>query len=443
MSLESNPFVFARALTPQESMRRQEAAALIKRATGGHNVVLHAPRRFGKTTLLKQVLESVDAEDAIPGVLVDLSDVLTVADVAARLEQTFRGLPTAVRHLIVKDLGGISITTPVGGVSLSRRSAASDPVAAVHALLELPAQIASRHLAGRVVVVFDEFQSLVNLEGLDGVFRSHIQHHTNVSYVFAGSEPSLLRVLFEDRARPLFGQAERIRLGRMDFHDAYDYFAGRFSATGKDSADVAVELVAIAEGHPQRAMLIAHLLWERVPDGGTATMSHLQAASDAALRMVDAELRYLWDSLNANDRRVIAAVASGLSPFSQDGRTLTGLPAGGAGTRAVETLERRAILERLDEDGGAALRIVDPLLTRWARRTGGARAEVYVIPHQDGFAVTDGPSLAFTRSTHPTLAEAEAEADLIGRRGRGADVMVFDTTDPNDLPDWAVGAGEE
>jgi hypothetical protein len=53
--------------------------------------------------------------------------------------------------------------------------------------------------------------------GLDGVIRSQVQHHReHVSYVFSGSEPSLLRDLFAERARPLYSQALPVRLGRID-----------------------------------------------------------------------------------------------------------------------------------------------------------------------------------------------------------------------------------
>lgn len=50
----------------------------------------------------------------------------------------------------------------------------------------------------------------------------------------------------------------------------------------------------------------------------------------------------------------------------------------------------------------------------------------------------DGPSLTFLRSTHQTIAEAEAEADRIAAAGNGADVMIYDVDDPNELPDWAI-----
>lgn len=432
-----NPFVHARALTPSESIERHERGRLVELSAGGHNAVVHAPRRFGKTTLLKQVLRDAFERD-MPGVLIDLSDVLSVADVAARLEQAFRAWPGNLRRLIAKELG----TVAVAGFSLSRRAPApADPITAVHTLLELPAQIAARH-GHRVLVVLDEVQSLMSLEGMDGVFRSHIQHHSNVSYIFAGSEPSLLRTLFEDRARPLYGQAERLRLGRLEFDAAHDFVVDRFSETGKDCGEAAVELVLAAEGHPQRLMLMSHLLWDRVADGQPATLSDLRSAHDTAMRAVDPELRYLWDALTPNERRVLGAFASGFTPYQQEAQLLMGLANRSSAARAVGRLEGSAIIERNREHEHNAeeehLRIVDPLLARWVRRHGGARLQICIVPHGGQFVVTDGPSLVFTRSTHDTIAEAVTEANRVASTSRGSDIMVYDTDDPNDLPDWAT-----
>lgn len=432
---QNNPFIYARALAPEEGIDRPEGRRLLDHAAGGHNVVLHGPRRLGKTTLLNQVLLAA-AEHDMPGVMVDLSDVLSHADVAARLDQAFRAMPGALRRLVAKELASASITTPLGGVSLKRRTPISDPLAAIHTLLELPAQISSRK-GQRVLVVFDEIQALMNLTGADGVFRSHIQHHTTVSYVFAGSEPSLLRALFEDRARPLYGQAERLRLGRLDFDRAHDFVAQKFSETGKDAGDTVPELTFVTEGHPQRLMLVANLLWERTSVDSAATIDDLQAVYDAALRMVDPELRFLWEPLTANEQRVIAALAAGYSPYQEEAKLFMGLANRSSAARSVENLEGKGIIER--DDAGEQLRIVDPLLARWVRRRGATRLQIYVIPYEGGWGVTDGPSLAFLRSTHESLDDAHAEANLLAAAGRGADLMIFDVDDPNELPDWAVG----
>jgi hypothetical protein len=154
------------------------------------------------------------------------------------------------------------------------------------------------------------------------------------------------------------------------------------------------------------------------------------------MRSVDHELRFLWDALSTNERRVLAAVASGLSPYQAEARTMAGLATASSAQRAAQALLDRAILERDDQD---SLRILDPLLARWVRRHGGARLTVYVIPGPgNNLVVTDGPSLAFTRSEHANLDEAQAEADRIAAAGP-SDVMIYDTDDPNELPDWALG----
>jgi hypothetical protein len=152
--------------------------------------------------------------------------------------------------------------------------------------------------------------------------------------------------------------------------------------------------------------------------------------------MVDPELRYLWDALSANERRVLAALASGYSPYQQEAQVFMGLANRSSAARAAESLEGNTIIERVEDDEPP--HIIDPLLARWVRRHGGARLQVFVLPRDGQFVVTDGPSLVFLRSTHQTIAEAEAEANRIAAAGKGADVMIYDVDDPNDLPDWAV-----
>jgi hypothetical protein len=430
----ANPFVYSRALAPEEAIERpDDVRLLLERATGGHAVTLYAARRMGKTSLLKQLRAAAEREK-MPSVLVDLSDVLSVPDVTVRLEQAYRVLPGRLARVVGRELGGLGVATPLGGFSFQRRGGTGAPIAAVHSLLELPARIAER-TGGRILVILDEFQALIDLQGLDGVFRSHLQHQEHVSYVFCGSEPSLLRALFEDRARPLYGQAEQVRLGRIHFEAAHDFIARKFSESGKDSGQATAELVHLSELHPQRLMLLAHFLWQQV-GREPAAISDLRLGYDSAMRAVDLELRFLWDGLSANERRVLAAVASGLSPYQAEARAMAGLASASSAQRAAEGLLGRAILER---DEAEALRILDPLLARWVRRHGGARLSVYVLPSPGGrFVVTDGPSLAFTRSEHPNLEEAQAEADRIAASGRSVDVMIYDTDDPNDLPDWAI-----
>jgi hypothetical protein len=95
----------------------------------------------------------------------------------------------------------------------------------------------------------------------------------------------------------------------------------------------------------------------------------------------------------------------------------------------------KGVLERGPDE---RFRIVDPLLERWTRRRPGARPIAYVLPTAERWLVTDGPSLVFEHSRHDTLDAAERAADQIVSGRVGGDVVIYDTEDPNDLPDWAV-----
>lgn len=106
---------------------------------------------------------------------------------------------------------------------------------------------------------------------------------------------------------------------------------------------------------------------------------------------------------------------------------------------AVRYVERE--FERTGKSAGdTAPYLVDAIAKRWIALRAQARLQIYVLPHGRDFVVCDGPSLAFIRTRHATLQEAEAEADSLARTMPPADIMVFDSTDPNDVPAWAVEA---
>jgi hypothetical protein len=90
------------------------------------------------------------------------------------------------------------------------------------------------------------------------------------------------------------------------------------------------------------------------------------------MRMVNPELRYLWDALSANERRVLAALASGYSPYQQEAKIFMGLANRSSAARAAgggcpPTFCRKLHLVRRPP---ARLRATICLTARyWIRRT--------------------------------------------------------------------------
>src|SRR6476469_7275275 len=265
MLTDINPFVYSHPLAPDEIIDRDdEPRALLEHAVGGHYVRLYAPRKYGKTSLLRRVLRDGEREEGLIPVRVDLYRVVSLADVTVRLERAYaRHLKGAVRSRVDEFLQRTGIGLSLGVTGISARiqlDPKADPLPALHALLDLPLRLEAGG-GYRALIAFDEFQDVCKIPNLDGLIRSHIQYHGEVaSYVFAGSEPGLMEQLFEDRDRPIYGSAVPMRLGRLASHAVGGYVSERFEQTGRYVGEALGPLLQAAAGHPQRAMLLAHRL---------------------------------------------------------------------------------------------------------------------------------------------------------------------------------------
>jgi hypothetical protein len=362
-----NPFVYSRPLPPEELIDREpEIERMLELAEGGHFLRLLAPRRYGKTSVLLKVLAEAERAAGMTPVLVDLYGVLGMADVTVRIERAYAGqLKGPIRRQVERFLEstGLGLSLGAYGISvklqLERRI---DPLPALHALLDLPLRAGQ---GGRVLVAFDEFQDVARVEGLEELLRGHIQHQGDVaSYVFAGSEPGMMRMLFEERARPLYAQAEPLELGRLPDADLAAAIRDRFDGTGRSAGDVLVPLLRLAAGHPQRSMLLAHRLWDETPRRASAGEEHWLRALDKARAQTDPEFEALWRGFGVSEQRVLRAIsASGGALYESARLEAIGLKrstAHDAATRLVAAAD-------LEEEGGR-YRFVDPLLEDWIRR---------------------------------------------------------------------------
>ena len=364
-----NPFTFDRPLPAHALVdRAAELELLIQLAASGQSVRLAAPRRYGKTTLINALADVAwNAHEMIPTV-VDLSGVTTLDDVVLRLTRAYerglergrlRGVWRALRR---RGTGAAQIGVPGLG-SLSAGVGAPHEVsglAALHEALDLPLRVHER-TGQRCLVVLDEFQDLFTVsDGLDGVLRSHLQHQSaSASYVFAGSQPSMMRALFGDRRRPLFEQARAVELGPLPAPELADYVEARLLAAGRDGLVELVDaLVAVSAGHPQRAMLLAHMLFEQEDDDPEA----LPAAIAAALREASDGLEQTWRALGDGKRRLLGALAAGhgellgKAALAQTGHA-----------KATQVGLRDALVADTHITRGAdgSWRFVDPFLALW------------------------------------------------------------------------------
>lgn len=361
-----NPFRYSGPVASTEVInRRAELDALLTTAESANNSRLLAPREFGKTSLLQKLIEEA-AGQGWATVYVDFFGVMSLADVADRVESAYRKqltgelgawFETVRRRFPSIRLGG-------GPVPASVDVDARPGEKPLIERLDAPLQILEKR-GVRTLVVFDEFQDVLEArQDADEVIRSVIQHHGEAaSYVFAGSELGVMRELFASRRRAFYRQAGRIDLEPLGESDLGEYILDRFSAGGKSiDAEALGALLDRCSGHPRCAMLLAHELWERTPGDVPADLDVFDEAERFALENVSSDLRSIWRGMTRSDRELLTKLSRGEAPYSR-GEAVTKKP-GGAVKAAIIRLEDAGEIV----SGAAGYRIVDPFLAELIRR---------------------------------------------------------------------------
>lgn len=366
---QTNPFRFSGPLAPEEMIDRdQEAEDLLALVEGGHSFRLVGPRRYGKTTLLRRVLAGAE-QQGMATVLVDLQDVLSIAEIVVRIERGYQRLKGPIRRVVESFFRSWNIGLSLGGGGFTatlQRNPSVDAESVLLRLLELPAALFDRD-GTTSLIVFDEIQDVLAVTGADGKIRSVIQHQTDAAtYAFAGSAPGVMQQLFADPRRPLLDQAVPRSLAPLPLEDVGAYVADRFGHTGRDVGAALAPLLEFTRGHPQRSMMLAHYLWERTARGsaadeGTWVSALDQAAADAAPLM-----RAIWRALTSNERRVARALAVTTTPLhSEETAAAVGIKRSSIG-KALEGLIANA--DVIHEHGRP--RLTDPMFELWLRTRG-------------------------------------------------------------------------
>jgi hypothetical protein len=367
----ASPFVYEEPVAPAALIDRADELRLLSdRALDARNSRLEGARRYGKTSLLRATLAAVEKAGAIP-IEVGFLGCVTAADVAQRIERAYGDqLDSRLRRWydgLVRTLNPTLNAAPGGvGVTASPRTSAPGLLDR----LALPRRIHER--TGRpCVIAFDEFQEVVRIDpALPGVFRSELEGHGEAAgYIFSGSHPGLMRELFSDRRHAFFAQAAPVEVGRLPADELADYITARFSEGRRDPGDALGPLLDTAEGHPQRAMLLAHHLYEQVRAGRSADIDSWVDALQASRLEAQGEITVLWESCTSLERRALKVIAQRTVALgSRDADLRFGLPKGGSAKAAVARLfgDGHLVEDRAERTGW---RLVDPFLATWLRES--------------------------------------------------------------------------
>jgi len=378
-----NPFVYGEVV-PREAFadRSAELDRLITDLGAGQKVFLISPRRYGKSSLVRQALATLGRRGALT-VEVTVSSYSSYvaflegyARAIASVESRWDRARNWLTEVITSTRPEIRLESPGGGlgqfsVSFPAVHTARDVERLANEIFQLPGRLATQRKRP-VVVALDEFQAVGNFDGgsVEHALRAAAQHQREVGYVFAGSEPTLMERMIGPR-RPFYKAGPVMRLEKI----AADLFAAwietRFTKSGvRVDEGLGAAIVELAGNLPYDVQRLAHETWDdvRAAGGRRAGLEQLHLTLGRLLAEQDPMFEAVWQRLTLAQRAVLRAVVlqSGRELLSAETRARHRLGGASSIQASLAALIKQDLLVR---DGPRYL-VVDSLLREWvARRT--------------------------------------------------------------------------
>lgn len=377
----ANPFVYGE-IVPRSAFvdREVELDRLVADLASCQKVFLISPRRYGKSSLVRQAMAALGRQQVATlevtvasfssyvSFLEGYTQALVALDTnAGRARSWLRDLLTGVTPEIRMQAGAAG-----GAVALSFPAVrtARDAARLADQVFALPARVAAR-IGRRVVVALDEFQAIGSFNGgsVEQALRAAVQQQRDVGYVFAGSEPSLMEQMISPR-RPFYKAGPVMRLGRIPPDVFARFIEDRFRRTGfVPEPELGTAMVELAGNLPYDVQRLAHEAWDdaRATKRKRVSLDDLHATLHRLLVEQETMFEAVWQRLTLAQRAVLRAVVleQGLEMLSGDTRMRYRLGAASSVQTSLAALQRLDLIAR-EDDGRYA--VIDSLMREWVAR---------------------------------------------------------------------------
>jgi hypothetical protein len=378
-----NPFVYGEVVPGEAFVDREvELDRLVSDLGDGQKVFLISPRRYGKSSLIRQALEALRRRGAltIEVTVSSYSSYLAflegyaraIAGVETKWDRARTWLTEAIASTRPEiryepketGLGRLSVAFPLVTTARDLNRLANEVFA-------LPGKLAAERKR-TIVVALDEFQAIDSFNGgsVEHAIRAAAQHQRQVGYVFAGSEPSLMEKMIGPR-RPFYKAGPVMRLQKISATIFGDFIERRFTKSGiKPEAGLAEAIVDLAGNLPYDVQRLAHETWDdvRARGGRKATLEDLHGTLARLMSEQETLFEAVWQRLTLQQRATLRAVVlqAGRELHSADARSRHRLGGPSSIQTSLAALTKQDVL--LKE--GSRYVVVDSLLREWvARRT--------------------------------------------------------------------------
>lgn len=301
------------------------------------HIMIKAPRRFGKTSLVLEVFETYKYDK----IYIDVKRATSLKSLAEQIINEaysiagIRGIVSKAKESIsslFKQLkGSLSIGIEIAELTIetlekNEKNQLSQEEFFLYAV-DLVEKIAKKQNKS-IKFAFDEFQDILTIsdEKILDKLRSVIQHHKNVTYIFLGSIESIMNRIFSSKTSPFFHFARIIELGGLDTKEIKEYCKDFFTSKKIDYHKLLDGIVEYLDGHPYYTMKTLQSCYFEALDNSSDTITKQNCIDALTISLVEAK-PYLEEIIEKIKQKkhhfsVIWHLANGLKNTSLDSATL-------------------------------------------------------------------------------------------------------------------------
>lgn len=366
-----NPFVFKEIVSGEAFFNRKaELVALERHILNRQNIVIMAPRRYGKTSLIEKKLKELSRDHVIVGLdlfkishfgeMIDQLGTQVIRQQGAPISKISgllaRGLPTLHPKITLSHSGepefSFDVTSPAKGIEQLDK------------LLNWFDQSSRKPK----VIFLDEFQELTNWSNhiqIEKGLRAIIQRLKTISFIFSGSSPTLILDMFNKKGRAFYQSTIKMEIALTPPTEAREFLQHKFKLLPYENKEGLVHLIVdITKGHPFYTQLAGYFAWETIQADETLSLNEVK---DSVLRSIFRQEKSTFEALvlplSQLQRQTFRAIAidANVPVLGKDFLSRHKLGAASSVQKTTAYLLKQGLVLKTDQ----GFMVSDPLLALW------------------------------------------------------------------------------
>lgn len=365
------PFAYGKVVSGEFfTDREKEVIDISNYVASKTNIIIIAPRRWGKSSLIRKVAQEHSGDQKTRFAFIDMFAIRSEKDfyevfskevlkaASSKWEERMELAVAVFKKLVPRFSVGADPNTEFSlQLDWDEVEKHSDEV------LNLPETLSERKKI-RIVVCIDEFQNanfLPDSAGFQKKLRASWQHFKHCSFIIYGSRRHMLMEIFNHPSMPFFKFGALLHLGKIPKHHWVSFISGHFLQTGKQiDPELCGLIIDKAENHPATVQQIAQAAW--IMTKHVCSRENVDEAVEHTLLQMGPLFENIMNSLTGNQINLLKAITDEVKELtSKDTLKKYNLGTSAGVLRSRASLEQKEIIDFF----GPKPEFEDPLFKLW------------------------------------------------------------------------------